>query len=167
MAIRTKQVLIIFSVLACLAVLGVFVTLKKSGVPHRNPVDFQISLYSDRRINQSAISTDLDFEYLAFQSKTPKRLPFSNQIAGAIKSIQSLVVPREGPAYPLEYGTWVWTPTLEMTEEYMDSLISGAAEEGINTIYLSIDSYLDIFSLPRGEEKTVWKKDLPTLWKTS
>ena len=52
-----------------------------------------------------------------------------------------------------EYGTWLWTPTLVITPEYTQTILNEAERENINTIYLSVDSYLDIFAMPDGVAK--------------
>jgi hypothetical protein len=53
----------------------------------------------------------------------------------------------------LENGTWLWTPVKYITPEYRDSIITGAKKNGVNVIYLAIDSYLDIFVMEEGVEK--------------
>ena len=57
-----------------------------------------------------------------------------------------------------EYGTWVWVAPIDMTEDYKNMVIDGAVENKINTIYVTIDSYLNIFNLPEGSEKEAKKK---------
>ncbi len=52
-----------------------------------------------------------------------------------------------------EVGTWLWTPVMDITPAYKEFVISGAKQNGIKTIYLSIDSYLDIFLMPNGEKR--------------
>jgi hypothetical protein len=52
-----------------------------------------------------------------------------------------------------EYGTWLWTPTLQMTPDYIQNILQGAKENNLNTIYLSVDSYLDIYMMEEGQEK--------------
>lgn len=52
-----------------------------------------------------------------------------------------------------ENGTWLWTPTKYITPEYRDTIIAGSKKNGVNVIYLAIDSYLDIFVMEEGEEK--------------
>lgn len=57
-----------------------------------------------------------------------------------------------------EYGTWVWVAPIDMTEDYKKMVIDGAVANKINTIYVTIDSYLNIFSLGEGPEKEAKKK---------
>jgi hypothetical protein len=52
-----------------------------------------------------------------------------------------------------ENGTWLWTPVREITPEYEAKIIEGAKKNGIKNIYLSVDSYLDIYSMQNGAEK--------------
>lgn len=52
-----------------------------------------------------------------------------------------------------ENGTWLWTPTKYITPEYRDMVIKNAKQNGVNVIYLAIDSYLDIFVMQDGAEK--------------
>ncbi len=101
--------------------------------------------YSDRNITDNAKVTDPKYKDLSFVDK-------DSQVSNAISSLISRnSVPLEDNF--LENGTWLWTPTLQITPEYRDKIISGAVENSINTIYVSIDSYLDIFVMPNGEEK--------------
>lgn len=100
--------------------------------------------YSDTHITENAVRADSRFESLGFKGNNDLLagvlgLPPSKSLAPAL-------------AEP-ERGTWLWTPTLEITPSYRDSIIAGAKENGIRTIYLSIDSYLDIYVMPDGPEK--------------
>ena len=47
---------------------------------------------------------------------------------------------------------------MSMTPQYMDSIISGAKTNGVNTIYVSVDSYLDIFTMQKGQEREKQKE---------
>jgi hypothetical protein len=58
----------------------------------------------------------------------------------------------------IEYGVWIWTPVLNMTPEYMDQMVSGMKADGVSVIYVSIDSYLDIFTMEKGAERDSLKK---------
>lgn len=101
--------------------------------------------YSDREITVNAKITDPKYKDLSFVEK-------NSQLSNAFSA---LIVRNEIPAVDnlLENGTWLWTPTLQMSEAYMSSIIKGAEDNGINSVYVSIDSYLDIFVMPNGEEK--------------
>lgn len=126
-------------------------------VPHRNLVDTKISLYSDRNITPNAVATNPEFKNIAFEASATKPSFFSNQIAAVIKSIKSLVTPTEKEEVK-ERGSWIWTPILDMTPRYMDSILSEAKTNGVNTMYVSIDSYLDIFVMAKGEQREKQKK---------
>ncbi len=107
--------------------------------------------YSDGHITENAIVSDPRFRN-----------------AGAVEGARLLAlanilnfVPRNEPENEpaqMERGTWLWTPLLKITPEYRDSIISGAKDNGIRNVYLSIDSYLDIYTLPDGPEKDGLKK---------
>jgi hypothetical protein len=56
-----------------------------------------------------------------------------------------------------EYGVWVWTSPLQMSQQYMVSIVDAAKTNGINTLYVTIDDFLDIHSLPEGASKTIQK----------
>lgn len=118
-----------------------------------NIVDHSLALYSDRNITENAIIKDSKFESLAFAPVPPSQTNFySNQFAGVVRAFKFVFLQNRDEGQG-EYGTWIWTPTLQMTDEYMESILSEARREGINTIYLSIDSYLDIYVLPAGRER--------------
>ncbi|MEK7113952.1 MAG: hypothetical protein AAB850_00145, partial [Patescibacteria group bacterium] len=100
--------------------------------------------YSDTHITKNAMATDQRFKDLAVFDK-------ENFLASAAASLQTNK-PVQGATQP-EKGTWLWTPTLDLTPAYWNALIAGAKKNGIQTIYLSIDSYLDIYVMPDGPEK--------------
>lgn len=106
--------------------------------------------YSDKHITDNAIASDPRFKNTA-----------TVEGAGLLANVFSLI-PKKEPEYkpaPPEKGTWLWTSPLAITPGYRDSIISGAKKNGIRNIYLSIDSYLDIFTLPDGAEKQEKKKN--------
>lgn len=118
-----------------------------------NPIDQHITQYSDKHITINAIDSNEKFSRLTlvdFIKDSNKFISPASQIAGIGK------IPRTTGK---EYGTWIWTPLLEMSREYINSIISGAKENGINTIYVSVDSYLDIYVIPNGSEKENKKKE--------
>ncbi len=49
-----------------------------------------------------------------------------------------------------EIGTWIWTPVAAMSRSTMTELVDEAAANHFNTIYLSIDEYLDLEAMPAG-----------------
>lgn len=118
-----------------------------------NIVDMSLAPYSDRQITENAKVKNEQFEKLVFAPIQQKKESFySTQLAGVLRAFKFIFYQKTSNPV-LEYGTWVWTPTLQMSDEYISLLLTGAKKEGINTIYLSIDSYLDIYTLPSGPEK--------------
>jgi hypothetical protein len=122
-----------------------------SAIPHHNLIDTQISQYSDKNITKNAIVTNSEFKNIAFDN-VPNQSFFSNQIATVVRSIESLTSPTKKEETK-EYGSWVWTPIMQMTPEYIKSILSDAKANGINTMYVSVDTYLDIFVMEKGGEK--------------
>lgn len=113
--------------------------------------------YSDRNITINAQITDPRFANLSFVDK-------DNQVSNALSSlIKRNNIPLNDSF--LENGTWLWTPTLQITPEYRDEIIQGAVENSLNTIYISIDSYLDIFVMPNGKEKEEAKQKFENILK--
>lgn len=131
---------------------------KTESIPHRNLVDTQISQYSDRHITPNAIAVNPEFKNLTFDPVSTKSSFFSSQIATVIKAVRSLTSLPTKESETKEYGTWIWTPVMEMTPAYMEDVLSQAKNNGVNTIYISIDSYLDIFVMSKGEEREIAKK---------
>lgn len=101
--------------------------------------------YSDRYITVNAKITDPKYKDLSFVDKETQ---VSNVFSSLIKRNNL-----NAEDNLLENGTWLWTPTLLITPEYRNEIIQGAVDNGINVIYVSIDSYLDIFVMPNGKEK--------------
>lgn len=101
------------------------------------------TLYSDKNITKSAVESDKRFSNITFVEK-------ESMLANAISVINKTSVVKDKE---YEKGTWLWTPIPQLTEKYSDSIISGALKNGIKNIYISIDSYLDIYIMPDGEEK--------------
>jgi len=153
-------------VIGCVVIIcGIFYwsSLSEKSIPHHNVLDMQISQYSDTHITSNAKTTNPEFKNIAFEtSPSSKSSFFQNQIATVIKTLKFLTqTPQPGSK---ESGTWVWTPTMQLTSAYMDSTISQAKINGINTIYLSVDSYLDIFVMQKSTDKekqnTLFEKKL-------
>ena len=105
--------------------------------------------YSDTHITKNAKMTDKQLNNLA-------KIKKESFLASAASSL-STNSPASEVSQP-EKGTWLWTPTLGLTSIYRDSIIAGAKRNGIRNFYLSLDSYLDIYVLPDGPEKTTKKK---------
>ncbi len=104
--------------------------------------------YSDSHITSNAVVSNPSFKNLGYFD--PNVL-FANTISTITKDV--------GSDSKEEKGTWLWTPISEITPKYADFIISGAKKNGINTIYLSVDSYLDLFVLPNGKEKDAKKRN--------
>ncbi len=47
---------------------------------------------------------------------------------------------------------------MSMSPQYIKSIISDAKANGVNTMYVSIDTYLDVFVMPKGSEREKQKK---------
>ncbi len=106
--------------------------------------------YSDEHITENAIIADPRFKSLAYFDK-------NSLLANSISSLShtsSTVTAGESEA-----GTWLWTPILEITPKYQSTIISGAKKNKIKNIYLSIDSYLDVYVMADGAEKSKIKKE--------
>jgi hypothetical protein len=147
---------------ACLAIFLVcvsaatYLSLDKPELKKFNPIDLSTKQYSDEHVNANAIDTDNRFKELAFAPVRPNNNQ-NDQLANIWRAIYRLFLPKK-PAV-MELGTWVWTPTLEITPEYAETIFSGAKDRGVNAVYLSLDSYLDIYTMPEGIEKENLKKD--------
>lgn len=128
----------------------------KEGIAHVNPIDQELSLYSERKLPTSAVESNPEFKNISFNTQKSKN-PFRNEIASVIQSIKSLTK-NEEDLVNKEYGTWIWTPIMQMSPAYMESMILDAKKQGVNVIYISTDSYLDIFTLkdPSEKEKKKW-----------
>lgn len=105
--------------------------------------------YSDTHITKNAIATDRRFTDLAVVDKEDFLASVGNSFETA--------TPAPGADQP-EKGVWLWTPIFNLTPTYWDSVIAGAKKTGIRNIYLSIDTYLDIYVMPEGPEKETKKK---------
>ena len=101
--------------------------------------------YSDSHVSTSAMESNIKYRNIAIFDK-------ETLLANASSSLRKDTKPKieDGP----ENGTWLWTPILQITPEYRDTVISGAVKNGIKNIYISIDSYLDIYIMPDGKEKS-------------
>lgn len=106
--------------------------------------------YSDTHITKNAVVSDPRFRNTVHVESAGLLANVSNVIPSSAEE--------EGPAQ-IERGTWLWTPLLDITPAYRDSIIAGAKKNGIRNIYLSIDSYLDIYALQGGAQKDGMKKN--------
>lgn len=153
---KNKQSLKLFLPLFILVLVAgaIFISQKPESDYTLNPIDLKIAQYSDRIITENAIKKDPKFRQIAFGSLPKKREIFHNdQIATVFRAFKMWLLPRSESETQSEYGTWIWTPIMQMTDEYMESILDGAKKEGINVVYLSIDSYLDIYTMQEGRDK--------------
>ncbi len=112
--------------------------------------------YSDNHITSNAMVSDPRFKNISFENTGSLT---KNQLANTISAVRG----HEAVETTMEKGVWLWTPILQITPEYAEQMISGAKKDGITDIYLSIDSYLDIYIMPDGPEKTVKKRAFDTV----
>ncbi len=112
------------------------------------------TLYSDTHITRNAIVTDERFKDLANINKESSLA----SVAGSLQAKKASISAKQR-----EKGTWLWTPTVEMTPKYVNEIITGAKRNGVRNIYLSIDSYLDIYVMPDGKEKENKKKTFDSI----
>lgn len=102
------------------------------------------TLYSDDHITENAKIADPRFQSVAIADR-------EDLVASATLSLQTnKPLPDSTES---ENGTWLWTPTLDITPSYRNYIIQNAKKNGIKNIYLSIDSYLDIFVMSDSPEK--------------
>lgn len=100
--------------------------------------------YSDNHITDTAKVSDDRLKHITFFDRTS----LLGNVISSLKKNES--IPKtEG----LESGSWLWTPILQITPDYRRSIISGAKSSGIKNLYISIDSYLDIYAMEDGAEK--------------
>lgn len=52
-----------------------------------------------------------------------------------------------------EYGSWIWESPVETSEKYQNDIFTFAVSQGINTIYVTVDDYLEIYSMIEGDAK--------------
>jgi|GEM_PF-1247061 len=132
---------------------------KNDPIPHQNIVDTKISLYSDKNITPKAIETNPEFKNIVFDTAPTKNtFPFVSQIAAVVRSIRATITPIKEDVIPKELGSWIWTPIMQMTPDYTESILSEAKANRVNVMYLSIDSYLDIFTMKKGTERERQKR---------
>lgn len=57
------------------------------------------------------------------------------------------------PTTEQEYGSWVWVSPRTMSVAYRERVIQAAVENDINVLYLTIDDYLDVYTMKDGAAK--------------
>lgn len=115
----------------------------------KTPTTLYPAQYSDRHITENAVLSDPRFKDIPVPEYENLLASVGSYISG---KRDTTVTP------PKENGVWLWTPLLSITPSYREEILKGAAERGIRSIYLSIDSYLDIFVTEEGPEKEAKKK---------
>src|SRR3989344_916586 len=131
---------------------------EEGGIPHSNNVDLKISLFS-KNVTEEVRESRPQFAEIAFAELPPKDnkiLP--GQFATVFRAFKRLLKAEDSEDLRQEYGTWLWTPTLLIDDKYTETIISDLAERGVNTVYISINSYVDIFVLENDELKKTRKK---------
>ncbi len=126
-------------------------------MPHINTIDMQLSTYSDRNITQNARIADPKFQSIVFAEPSKDSDP-NSQLASTIRAFRYFLKYLSLKDGQEELGTWLWTPTLQLTPEYTVKILDEAKNNGVNVIYLSIDSYLDIFAMTDGDLKENMKE---------
>ncbi len=81
--------------------------------------------------------------------------PVSISPMPVVSAPKTTSAPISNPASSKEYGTWIWTSPIQMTAAYRQRVLDGAALNGINTLYVTIDDYIAIDALPEGATKKV------------
>lgn len=100
--------------------------------------------YSDTHITENAKISDQRFRSITFEAKTS----LLANVVSVLKKNDS--IPKtEDP----ENGSWLWTPILQITPTYRENILNSLKKNGVKNVYLSIDSYLDIYAMEEGEEK--------------
>lgn len=159
--LKEKNFLIYTVLIISVAGTGFYFLLDKSTkrqnlsvAPKETGVVIYPTLYSDEHITTNAITSDPRFKNLVMSEVKSDGKDLSANVSDSIQANK----PAPG-SKGQEAGTWLWTPPFRITPKYRDSIISGALRNNIRSIYLSIDTYLDIFVLNDGPEKDKMKKD--------
>lgn len=126
---------------------------KEEPIPHQNPIDLTLGLRRPAPIADSASVSDPRFKTITFDPYINDKPRFVSQLASAAEAFEIIAenLLKKGDE---EHGSWVWTPILLITPEYRTEILNNAQKNRINVIYLSIDSYLDIFSMKDSKAKT-------------
>ncbi|MBI2065276.1 MAG: hypothetical protein HYT62_04445 [Candidatus Yanofskybacteria bacterium] len=117
--------------------------------------DTQLSQYHDN--SSGYIEDDLGIYGDALPSASPTpSLSISGPLYSATPTRSvSASVSRHNKSR--EFGVWVWTPPDQLSNDQMREIIKQVSESNFNVIYLTIDSYLEINSLPDSHDKNVRK----------
>lgn len=141
---------------------------KLSALPHQNHIDEKISDYSATVMPKGAVGFNTELKDIAFENSPKRGFSWTDQVAAAIGSLKSVLPQKE---MSKERGSWIWTPILNMTPSYIDGVVAGAKANGVNALYVSIDSYLDLFDIQnrpnRNELKNKFSDTLEYFIKTA
>lgn len=74
--------------------------------------------------------------------------------------VSPVTMPTEQPAPSTEneYGMWVWESPADMSPAYIESLMTAVRTHGFTALYVTVDDYLAISSLPAGPAKEAKKQ---------
>ncbi len=120
----------------------------------KKPEPYYVTLYNQKELSSAITDSDKRF----VKENKSKNFP-------ALANVKSSVEKTNEPKIlnidkkNLENSTWLWTPTVFLTDEYIKEILKGARENHINKIYLAIDSYLDIYIKNDSEQKVMEKKE--------
>lgn len=126
-------------------------TLSDSG--QKKKLAVYVKQYSDEHITQNAKSSNPNFKNISFNNR-------SSLLGNAISSLTKNSIKTE---YSEENGSWLWTPILQITSDYAENIISDSKKRGIKNLYVSIDTYLDIYVMPEGSEKNAQLKKFDSI----
>ncbi len=152
---KPLNILSFVSVLALSSLLYLGTFEKQSGpqvtqkIAVKSKTTFYPKQYSDNHITDNAKVSDERLKHITFFDKTS----LLGNVISSLKKNDSIPKTEGG-----ESGSWLWTPILQITPEYRNTIISGAKRNGVKNLYVSIDSYLDIYVMEEGEEKQKLKE---------
>ncbi len=91
----------------------------------------------------------------SFTKNVPATPPAAPSIVSASNTpaVIPTAVPQNGTGTK-EMGIWEWTTPTSMTSDDMATAVNSASANGFNVIYLTIDDYLSLDSLPNGTART-------------
>lgn len=152
--LRHKKIPII-SILAVAVCLGIIVNLRFYIQKPIEPITAAVIQTEKKKVIYPAQYSDTNITLNAVKSNPAlKNITFSSNGSMMANSISAITPDRNlVETNAAENGTWLWTPISQITEDYAQTVISGAQRNGIKNIYISIDPYLDIYAMPSGQDK--------------
>lgn len=123
----------------------------------KNYYSSKITQHSDQNITPNAIVKNEKLSHLDFEKVKTNTEENKRQLASVFKPVRHIFIEKDENKF-IEKGVWLWTPTLQMSDQYINEIIQKAKTEGINIIYLSIDTYLDIYTKEDGIDKEIKKQ---------